>query len=101
MRLCCSEDNVMDELNLKDYCDEDEFIDLNKQKWYELCDRLKSVVKYRFKNDYEKFFEHYDFLTFGHLFDVDKEDYNNAEANWHGEIFVDGQLVHIIEFVEK
>ena len=91
---------MADELNLKDYCDEDDFMDLNKQKWYELCDRLKSVVKYRFNNNYEKFFEYYDFFTFDHLFDVDKEDYNKAEANWQGEIFVDGRLVHIIEFVE-
>ena len=101
MRLCCSEDNVMDELNLKDYCDEDGFTDLRKQEWYELNDRLKSVVKYRFNNDYEKFFEEYDFLTFYNLFNVDKEDYSKAEANWQGEVFVDGCLVHIIDFVEK
>lgn len=90
----------MDELNLNDYCDEDEFTDLRKQKWYELRDRLKLVVKCRFHNDYEKFFEHCD-LTFGHLFDVDKEDYDKAEKNWQGEVFVDGHLVHIIDFVEK
>ena len=90
----------MDELSLNDYCDEDDFMDLNKQKWYELCDRLKSVAKYRFNNDYEKFFDDYDNLRFADLFDLKEEDYNKAEANWQGEIFVDGQLVHIIDFVE-
>ena len=91
----------MEELNLNDYCDEDEFTDLRKQEWYELCDRLKLVAKYRYHNDYEEFFEHYDFLTFGHLFDVSKEDYDKAEKNWQGEVFVDGHLVHIFYFVEK
>lgn len=91
----------MEELKLSDYCDGDEFMDLRKQEWYELCDRLKLVVKYRYHNDYEEFFEHYDFLTFGQLFDVDKKDYDKAEKNWQGEVFVDGLLVHIIDFVEK
>jgi hypothetical protein len=92
----------MDELNLNDYCDEDEFTDLRKQKWYELNDQWKSVVKkYRFYNDYEKFFEEHGFLTFGDLFNVNEEDYIIAEKNWQGEVFVDGHLVHIIDFVEK
>jgi hypothetical protein len=91
----------MDDLNLNDYCDEDEFTDLRKQEWYELRDYWKTVAKYRFHNDYEKFFEEYDSLTFYRLFDVDIEDYSKAERSWQGEIFVDGHLVHIIDFVEK
>jgi hypothetical protein len=91
----------MDELNLNDYCDEDEFNDLKKQKWYELKDEWKSVVKHKFYNDYEQFFEWYFFVPFGDLFNVDEEDYIIAEKNWKGEVFVDGHLVHIIDFVEK
>lgn len=90
----------MDELNLKDYCDEDEFIDLIKQEWYELSDTLKPIAIYKYNRNYEKFFDDYDFLTFNQLFDLKDKDCVNALANWHGEVFVDGQLVHIIEFVE-
>ena len=66
----------MDELDLNDYCDEEEFIDLNKQEWYELRDSLKSEAIYKYNRKYEKFFDDYDCLTFDFLFDLNEEDYN-------------------------
>lgn len=91
----------MDELNLNDYCDEDEFTDLRKQEWYELRAWLASVVMHQYNGNYEKFFEEYDNLKFVDLFDLKEEDYSKAEKSWQGEIFVDGHLVYIIDFVEK